>query len=224
MLYLNPQFHHYFIRINEYPGYAELINGLAESTRFPLFLVIKHDGSTKENPHFHLVLSTIQKVATLRAYLKTIFKEGRGNAHMSIKKWDGNERAIQYLYHEQDCAVVHSKGFTPEFLTEQRTKAKLFTATKSKYTTNLYDCVIEQIYQNDDNLGDLINEHKWDHRRICMLIWDCCKSQDKSYPNKFLLESLIRKVQATLSQKGLKNLPNWKDQKLSWYCEMFPQN
>lgn len=222
MLNLNPLFNNYFIRINECPGYAVLINGLSDLPRFPLFLAIKHDGSSKENPHFHLVLSTMQKSATLRTYLKTIFKEGKGNGHMSLKTWDGNERAIQYLYHEADCRVLCCKGFSTEFLKEQEEKAKLFSSEKKKYTSNLHDCIMEAIYQDDEKLKDLVQEYRWCHRRICMLIWDVCKSQDKSYPNKFLLESMIRKVQATLSQKGLKNLPSWEETKLSWYCDMFP--
>lgn len=224
MLNLNPVFHHYFIRINEHPGYAAIITELSKLEKFPLFLTMKHEGSKKENPHFHLILSTLQKTATLRTFLKTRFTLGKGNAHMSQKDWDGNERAIQYLFHEEDGELITTKGFTEAFLHEMQEKAATFSREKKSYTNSLYDHVLFQIEQNDDNYGDIVHEHKWDHMRIAYKIWDVCKAQDKSYPNKFLLDSLVRKVQAHLSQKNLKNLPTWEDTKLSWYSDMFPHN
>lgn len=221
MLNLNPLFNNYFIRINEYPGYADLIMVESKANRFPLFLAIKHEGSTRENQHFHLVVSTLQNIGTLRSYLKTRFTLGKGNAHMSIKTWDGEERAIQYLFHEEDCAILCRKGFDEEFLREQKEKALLFSKDKKKYTENLHDSVMWEIFQNDDNLSDLVTEHKWDHRRLAMKIWDVCKDKKKSYPNKFLLDNMIRKVQAELSQKNLNNLPSWEDTKNDWYYQMF---
>lgn len=224
MLKLNSLFNNYFIRINEYPGYADLIMIESNLKRFPLFLALKHEGSTKENPHFHLLVSTTQVLATLRTYLKERFTLGKGNGHMSITTWDGEERAIQYLFHEEEAAVLCRKGFTEEFLSEQKEKARLFSSEKKKYTDNLHDKVMWEIFQNDTNLGDLVHEHKWDHRRLAMLIWDVCREQKKSYPNKFLLENMIRKVQAELSFKKIKNLPTWEDTKNDWYDQMFSRN
>ena len=80
------------------------------------------------------------------------------------------------------------------------------------------------ILNKDDNYGDLVHEHKWHHQRIAMLVWDVCKDEQKSYPNKFLLDNMIRKIQAELSQKNLKNLPTWGDTKEQWYQAMFGQN
>lgn len=218
---LNPQFNNFFIRINEQPGYQDRLTELSTMSRFPIFLAIKHQGLKKENPHFHIILQTLQKLGTFRTYLKTKFTEGKGNGHMSIKSWDGNERAIQYLYHEEDCVVLHSKGFTEGFLDEQKIKAQKFTEEKKTYTDSLYEYVMWDILNNGE-LSDIIDEHqKWSHQRIAYKIWDTCKSQKKTYPNKFLLERMIQKVQAELSQKGLKNMPNWKDQKDSWYNQFF---
>lgn len=229
MLNLNPLFKNYFIRINEYPGYAKIIDDLLSHERYPLALAIKHEGSKKENPHFHLIVSTVQTLRTLRTFLKTRFKEGKGNGHMSIKEWDGNERAIQYLYHESACEVLCSKGFTPEFLEEQRTKALKFTEEKKKYTDSLFEYVMWDILNNQDP-KTLIGEHEyngrllWSHECIAHCIWDMCKEHKKSYPNKFLLERMIQKVQAELSQKGLKNCPTWAEQKRDWYGKMFMNN
>lgn len=220
MINLNPIYSNYFVRINEYPGYRELIVELSEQSRFPLFLAIKHEGSTKENPHFHLVLSTLQVPKTFRTFMKTKFAQDKGNGHMSIKPWDGDDRAIQYLYHEEDCEVLVAKGFFNEYLAEQALKAKLFVNDKKSYTSGLHDLVMDHICMKI-HIKDLVLEHNWDQRAIVNVIWDVCKKNKRSYPNRFLLQGVVWKIEACLADKGQPNLPSWQDTKDHWYQEMF---
>lgn len=219
---LNPLYRSYFVRLNLHPGYEEILLELTKSPKYPLFLIISHVGSKKENPHFHLIVQTLQKPGAFRAFLKSRFDKGKGNGHMSIKSWDGNNRAVQYLYHEEDCKVLCSKGFSQEFLDEQKDLATKFKEGKSKYTDALFEHILEVIDDPKKNC-EFYSGNRWDERNICYAVWDVCRDEKKSYPNKYLLENIIRKIQAHLAITQAKELkcPDWDDTKAYWFDKMF---
>lgn len=223
-LILNPLYNNYHLRLNEYPGYSQILQDLKNQDRFPLFLTIRHEGKLKENPHFHIVLQTLQKTATLRTFLKSKFTLGTGNGHMSLKCWDGKDQLIQYMFHEHDCELITQVGVSTEYLQEQEQLAKDYTKGKSKYTDSLYDLILIGI-NDEDTLRTFTNPDypmpAWSKRNICYAIWDVCRVNNKAYPNKFLLESIIRKVQAELSHRKKEYLPDWDRTREIWYGEMF---
>lgn len=106
----------YAIRIQALDGYDTIIQTLLESDRFSRTIRVHHTGKKKDNPHYHLLLTTDYKQQALRAEMKKHFTKASGNKHLSIKQWDGNIKAVAYLFHEgtiPDCI----KNFTDEELT-----------------------------------------------------------------------------------------------------------
>jgi len=92
----------YFIRIQEYPLYNQLIK--EQFADFQEVVAVKHTGKTNDNPHYHIAIKTHLKRPALRARLVKAFKEGKGNEHMSIKpiKEGEYENTVQYMFHEHD--------------------------------------------------------------------------------------------------------------------------
>lgn len=95
----------YFIRIQEYFGYAKHIKELFSDTKtFREVVAVKHTGKSRDNPHFHISVKTHLKRPALRARLVKVFSLGKGNQHMSIKPIQEGEyeNTIQYMFHEED--------------------------------------------------------------------------------------------------------------------------
>lgn len=94
----------YFIRIQEYFGYARHIKELFSDETFREVVAVKHTGKTRDNPHFHIIVKTHLKRPALRARLVKVFSLGKGNQHMSIKPIQEGEyqNTIQYMFHEED--------------------------------------------------------------------------------------------------------------------------
>jgi len=61
--------------------------------------IIKHMGKNQDNPHFHMALKSTLTTQTLRARLKKYYT-CKGNETLSVKKWDGKDKFIQYCLHE----------------------------------------------------------------------------------------------------------------------------
>lgn len=90
----------YCIRIQQLPSYDEKIALLVMCSDYQSILCYKHLGDSKENPHYHLVIRTQVKSKAFRARFVKIFDLAKGNQHMSIKEWDGNDDAYSYMTHE----------------------------------------------------------------------------------------------------------------------------
>lgn len=88
------------IRIDEKDGYPELIKTVFEGEDFDTAIVVRHLGKDKRNPHYHACVEAFYSKETMRYRLNKVFNKGSGNGHMSIKEWDGNSRAVQYILHE----------------------------------------------------------------------------------------------------------------------------
>lgn len=111
----------WFVRIDERESYHERIMQLHNpSITFPEYtkiLCVKHNGGTNENPHYHLVIETQVKDKAFRKRMVTRFDKGKGNGHMSIKPWDGNEEALSYMFHEPQAPIILNKGHTDADIT-----------------------------------------------------------------------------------------------------------
>lgn len=57
--------------------------------------------------------------------MRKVFPDGKGNAHMSIKGWDGNDKALSYLFHEEttdkEAELIVVKGMTHDRIEQFRT-------------------------------------------------------------------------------------------------------
>lgn len=104
----------YCMRLDDMGEYEERVKLLDVVLDYNKILCVRHTGDKKENNHFHLVIYTQVKKKAFRARMVLRFDKGKGNAHMSIKDFDGNEDALSYLFHEEGAPIVLNKGFTPD--------------------------------------------------------------------------------------------------------------
>lgn len=107
----------WFVRIDDREMYQERVMQLTQVLDYTKILCVKHKGETNENPHFHLVIETQVKDKAFRKRMVTRFDRGKGNGHMSIKPWDGNEEALSYMFHEPQAPIVLNKGHTDADIT-----------------------------------------------------------------------------------------------------------
>lgn len=98
--------HGYCVRVDALDGYGEKLQSLTLCQDYKSIVAVRHVGTTKENPHYHLVIRTIVASQAFRVRMRKIFDQGKGNGHMSIKPWDGNNDAISYLFHEDENAIL----------------------------------------------------------------------------------------------------------------------
>jgi len=149
----------YCIRVQAFEGYGEKITMLPATEDYDAILAVRHVGSKKENSHYHIVIRTNVKAQALRVRLRKLFPDGSGNGHMSIKHWDGDDRALSYLFHElepeETVTLLANKGFSDERLSELRAKndsiKKLVEASKGKASWTLEEDVYQD-YKKDPNL------------------------------------------------------------------------
>jgi len=149
----------YCIRVQAMDGYGEKITMLPATEDYDEVLAVRHVGSKKENTHYHIVIRTNVKAQALRVRLRKLFPDGSGNGHMSLKHWDGDDRALSYLFHElapeESYTLMANKGFTDERLSELRAKndsiKKLVEASKGKASWTLEEDVYQD-YKKDKNL------------------------------------------------------------------------
>ena len=64
------------IRLNEKPGYKEILDQVFNEERFTKVLAVTHTGKTETNPHWHLIIETDYKQKALREYLLKHFANG----------------------------------------------------------------------------------------------------------------------------------------------------
>jgi len=191
----------YCVRVQALEGYGSKIAMLNLVDDYDGILGVKHSGSKKENPHYHIVIRTKVKEQALRVRLKKLFTEGKGNQHMSIKPWDGDDKALSYLFHElepdEQHTLIVSKGLTPERIEELRQKndaVKLLVATaKNKASWTLE----EEVYQ--DLVKYVENQTKeFTDIDIAMQIYQAALSKDKYPPQPWLVRAMVTKIRYRL--------------------------
>jgi len=180
----------YCVRITEYPTYGDRIVALAMSTDYESILSFKHKGDTKENPHFHLVIRTQVKMKAFRARFVKIFDLGKGNEHMSIKVWDGNDHAYSYMLHEDPDGMPFfrhnvSDEKVEEFRTINKSVSELVANAKGKASFLLEEIVLKQLEKNRE-YSDL---------EIGMMIMRSAINQKKYHPNDFQMRLYVDRIQ-----------------------------
>lgn len=188
------------IRVNDYPvegtmvlSYAKRIEELVKVEDYKSVLAIKHKGEKSSNPHFHIVIGTQVKDQAIRVRLRKVFPEGKGNQHMSIKRWDGNEDALSYLFHEGgDPFVVKGweQGDLERFKNRNVQVKEAVEKAKGKASYLLED----EVY----NVLSKMREPPRDDITIAKAIVRAALSSGKYIPNDFLLRSIVSRIQYRL--------------------------
>jgi len=187
-------FEGYCIRVQAMDGYGQRMKDLSTVSDYQAMVAVKHRGSTGENEHYHAVIKTQVKDQAFRVRMKKVFDKGKGNAHMSIKPWDGNIDAISYLFHEDEDAKPFVKhNVTDETIEKAKARnrevqEKIETAKKRASWT------IEQ-----ELLEHYIKTKRSpDIHTIAKDIVLHALRMDKYVPNDFLLKSMASKIQFKL--------------------------
>lgn len=152
----------YFVRVQALDGYREKLVMLSANQDYKSIVAVKHNGSTKENPHFHFVVQTEVELQAFRVRMRKVFDGAKGNEHMSIKKWDGNNNAISYMFHEDENAVLLVQHNVSDETIKQcrehnRNVVALVNASKSKASWTLEEMVFDEIknvkYMSEADIG-----------------------------------------------------------------------
>lgn len=171
-------------------GYGEKIRMLGVNSDYLSIGAIQHDGAKGENKHYHLVIRTLIKEQAIRVRFRKIFDNGKGNQHMSIKPWDGDIRAISYLFHEKpDQELFYRYNLDDDLIEKARAmnieiQDKVATA-KEKASWKIEEHLLK-IYAE--------KELKPDRLTIAGDIMLFALRTDKYVPNDFLLKSMATKI------------------------------
>lgn len=138
------------MRVDALDGYGEKLPLLALNTDYQSMIAVKHKGKNGENPHFHIVVRTEVAGQAFRVRMRKVFDQGKGNRHMSIKPWDGNNDAISYLFHEDEntpILVQHNVSDETVAKAKQRNRqvGEIVEASKSKASWLLEAVVFEEL-------------------------------------------------------------------------------
>lgn len=162
------------VRLNIQEGFTALTQripqDLFQAGELDAIFVIKHMGKNKDNPHYHIALTTSLTSQTLRARLKIYFGI-KGNGAFSLKKWDGDPKFIQYCLHE--CKTMED------------VQANLMMNTYKFYTPS----VLEQMLQNSADIQD--NLRKNTPKKIMIEIYNTL-SPDRGYTNQCLFRAIMK--------------------------------
>lgn len=142
--------HGYCVRVDALDGYSDKLPMLRACEDYKSIIAVKHMGNKGENPHFHLVVRTQVASQAFRVRMRKIFDQGKGNGHMSIKPWDGNNDAISYLFHEdENTTILVQHNISDETVTQAKERNRAVTAmvvaSKTKASWLLEEIVFEQI-------------------------------------------------------------------------------
>lgn len=146
------------MRVDMLEGYGDKIKALEMNADYKAVVAVKHHGSTKENPHYHLVVRTEVHMQAFRVRMRKIFDQGKGNGHMSIKSWDGNNDAISYMFHEdEDALLLIQHGVSDDIIKQCRERNKsvvaMVQASKAKASWHLEEVVWGQIQSEANDHG-----------------------------------------------------------------------
>lgn len=184
----------YAVRITECIGFQERLEDVFTSELFTRVLCVRHTGRKSKNPHFHLVLDATFDIQT-ETYQKKLKKYFPGERKVSVKEWDGDNKACSYLFHE-GTDELFSKGFTPKEIEIFKLQdIAIRDDLQSKGPKNVCVIVAKQYTE--------LPKDKWTHyskfQRIGYLIFDYYREQGDWIPNKYQMERYIRQVLVLLA-------------------------
>lgn len=132
--------------------------------------------------------------------MKKVFDQGKGNAHMSIKYWDGSIDAISYLFHEdEDAHLVVRYKITDELLQQARTRNEevqmKMEQSRERASWKLEDIVYEQF--NSDR-----SKFAYEEKVASAIILTSLRS-GKYMPNDYMIKGMTRRIMFRLLDKDM---------------------
>jgi len=187
----------YCLRVDALEGYGAKISALALCLDYKSAVAVRHTGVSKENPHYHIVVQTEVLGQAFRVRMRKIFDQGKGNAHMSIKPWDGNIDAIAYLFHEDPTAqLILQHNVSDETVAQARARNKqvseLVAASKSKASWHLESIVLSEIQSLP------VPYHGWTATSIASKLILTALRNGKYVPQPWHVRAMTERIQFTL--------------------------
>lgn len=189
----------FWMRLQALEGYGDRVRAMVYSDDYEGLCAVRHSGkTTKENPHYHLVIKCKLELQTFRKRMKKLFPDGKGNSHMSIVNWDGNNKVYSYCFHEDpDQELIARKGITDEFLAEMRVQNLLIQEevkkAKDKASWTLEEDAYEHFSKSPLENGRLPHETEIGKFMILKAL-----RAGKYIPQRWLIISMIQRVQFRL--------------------------
>lgn len=183
----------YFVRVQALEGHREKITMLTANTDYKVVFAVKHKGKQGENEHFHIIVVTNVAPQAFRVRMKKVFDGGKGNAYMSIKRYDGSEDAYAYCFHEDVAELVERKGVTDELIARAKQRnvdvQQEISEAKKKASWTLEEDAIEY-FKN----WDRIPTEREVAERLVRIAFD----RNKYVPNPYLARQIIANVRFKL--------------------------
>jgi len=188
----------FFIRVNAYEGYEEKIHMLATNQDYKSVFAVRHQGKKGENVHYHIIVTTRVQPQAFRVRMKKIFDQGKGNEHMSIKRFDGCEDTYAYCFHEDVATIIVREGISDELIDRARQRndevQRQVADAKQKASWTLEE--------------DCINYFKeWTHiptdREVADRLVRIAFDRNKYVPNPYLARQIIANVRFKLCDGDL---------------------
>jgi len=180
------------MRLDDRDGYHERLQALKMSEDYTSILGVKHTGSSKENPHYHLVIQTQVKDKAFRARMVKVFDKGKGNGHMSIVPWNGADEAYSYMFHEGAKTPDIKHNITDErishFMTMNSQVQVLVKEAKKKATFLLESEVLQFLNKDSDEF------------EIAKQLVTLALRTGKYLPSDYQLRQMVDKVQFRLQE------------------------
>lgn len=191
------------VRLQAYDGYLEKVIMLQHCSDYQAIIAVKHFGSKKDNPHYHIVIKTRVKDQAFRVRMKKVFDMAKGNEHMSIKTWDGNVDAISYLFHENDSEeiILLRHNVSDETILKARERNREVRVKVEKAKQRASWTLEEEILQYYKSKPELY----YDQYTIAKEIILSALRKDKYVPNDFLLKAMVTKIQFKLMDGETQN-------------------
>lgn len=189
----------FWMRVQALEGYGDKIRAMIYCDDYEGICAVKHKGEhTKENPHYHIVIKCKLELQTFRKRMKKLFPDGKGNTHMSITNWDGNDKVYSYCFHEDpEQELIARKGISDEFIDQMRAQNLLIqeevTKAKSKASWTLEEDAY--IHFSKNPMSHKRFPHETEIGKFMIL---GALRNGKYIPQRWLLIAMIQRVQYRL--------------------------
>lgn len=188
----------WFVRITAPHSHCETkLKEMCEWIDLSGYAVGYHVGAKTAKPHIHLVITMLKTLQrqSLDVRLKKLF-EVKGSDYSS-KVWDGNHKALSYLYHDVAGKVEYFRmTLSPEELAAVKhtadTYREIVTEAKTKASTRIPDRILEEMG------GDV-----WTERQIITRIYQGVRNRDWYDPGP-LLDRYVNEIMLRSDEENVK--------------------
>lgn len=157
-----------------------------------------HIGGKTKKEHVHIALKMRKELQkqSLDVRFKKLF--GVKGADYSSKVWDGSDKVLSYLYHDEKGKIEMFKlELSEERLAAIKNTAEVYsdivTTAKAKASTRIPDQILDDIKASGE---------EWSDRKICRAIVKGIAEGKWYNPGNFMIEKLVQEVALRQNPSG----------------------